>query len=54
MPDEAREVVFPQGVPVTMIDGKPAEVHGALRSKRLPGEPRHEEPDAVSTKPETQ
>jgi small conductance mechanosensitive channel len=30
MPDEAREVVFPQGVPVTVLDGKPADVHSAM------------------------
>jgi hypothetical protein len=49
MPDEAREVVFPQGVPVTMLDGKPADALGATPGKRLP---LHEEPDEVSTKAE--
>ena len=52
MPDEAREVVFPQGVPVTVLDGKPADAHGARPGKRLPAESRHEEVDAVSTKAE--
>ena len=52
MPDEAREVVFPQGVPVTMLDGKPEETHGAMPRKRLPAESPHEELDAVSTKAE--
>jgi len=49
MPDEAREVVFPQGVPVTVLDGKTAAVHGANQGKRLP---LHEELDEVSTKAE--
>ncbi|MGA7876126.1 MAG: mechanosensitive ion channel family protein [Desulfoferrobacter sp.] len=52
MPDEAREVVFPQGVPVTVIEGKPAEVHGAMPGKRPAAESLHEELDAVSTKAE--
>jgi small-conductance mechanosensitive channel len=52
MPDEAREVVFPRGVPVTVLDGKPADVHGAMPGKRLPAESRHEELDQVSTKAE--
>jgi xylulose-5-phosphate/fructose-6-phosphate phosphoketolase len=37
MPDEAREVVFPQGVPVTMLAEKPAE--GAGCSNRQSGSP---------------
>jgi len=52
MPDEAREVVFPQGVPVTVIDGKPADVLGAIPGKRLPDQSLHETLDAVSTKAE--
>jgi small conductance mechanosensitive channel len=52
MPDEAREVVFPHGVPVTVLDRKPADAHEAVPGKRLPAESRHEEPDAVSTKAE--
>ena len=52
MPDEAREVVFPQGVPVTVLDGKPADIRGAIPAKRLPAESPHEELDAVSTKAE--
>jgi small conductance mechanosensitive channel len=52
MPDEAREVVFPQGVPVTLIDGKPAETRGAAPGKQLPAESRHEELGVVSTKAE--
>ncbi len=52
MPDEAREVVFPQGVPVTVLEGKPADARDARPGKRLPAESRHEEVDAVSTKAE--
>jgi len=52
MPDEAREVVFPQGVPVTMLGGKPKETNGVLPGKRPPAELPHEELDAVSTKAE--
>ena len=52
MPDEAREVVFPQGVPVTVLEGKPADAHGAMPRKQLPTESLHEELDAVSTKAE--
>lgn len=52
MPDEAREVVFPLGVPVTVLDGKPADVHGAMLGKRLPAQSRHEELDQVSTEAE--
>lgn len=46
MPDEAREVVFPQGVSVTMIEGKAAEMRSSR--KRQP----EEEADAASTKAE--
>lgn len=53
MPDEAREVVFPQGIPVTMFEGKPAEAHVATEGKRLFTEARHTELDIVSTKAET-
>jgi small-conductance mechanosensitive channel len=52
MPDEAREVVFPQGVPVTMLDGKPADVLGAIPEKRLPDQSPSEELNSVSTKAE--
>ena len=53
MPDEAREVVFPQGIPVTMLEGKPAEAHAAAQGKRFSAEARHKELDVVSTKAET-
>lgn len=52
MPDEAREVVFPQGIPITMLEGKPAEAHAAAKGKRFSAEARHEELDVVSTKAE--
>ena len=52
MPDEAREVVFPQGVPVTVLDGKPADVHNAMPGRLLPPQSQPEELDAASTKAE--
>ena len=52
MPDEAREIVFPHGIPVTVLDGKLADAHGAMPEKGLPPESRHEELAAVSTKAE--
>lgn len=52
MPDEAREIVFPQGVPVTVLDGKATDGRGAVPGKRLPAESPDEEFDAVSTKAE--
>jgi len=53
MPDEAREIVFPRGLPVTMLDAiepptKEATINGsALKSSG--DSPRSEELDAVST-----
>ena len=52
MPDEAREVVFPEGVPVTMLAGKPAEEPDVRPSKQLPADSPQGEPAAVSTKAE--
>lgn len=52
MPDEAREVVFPQGIPVTMLNGKPRETHDVGPVKRLPAQPRRDELDAASTNAE--
>ena len=52
MPDEAREVVFPQGIPITMLDGKPAGTPGAQAEKHLAADGLSEEPDVVSTKAE--
>lgn len=52
MPDEAREVVFPQGIPITMLDGKPTGTSGAQAKAQLPVDAPPEEPDVVSTKAE--
>jgi small-conductance mechanosensitive channel len=52
MPDEAREVVFPQGVPVTMLEGKPAPARDTRKKKPLPADLPDGEPGAVSTKAE--
>jgi small conductance mechanosensitive channel len=52
IPDEAREVVFPQGVPVTVLAGKPADGFGAAPGKRKPDQSPDEKRDAVSTKAE--
>ena len=51
-PDEAREVIFPQGIPVTVLDAHLADAQGAMPGKELPPESRHEEFAAVSTKAE--
>lgn len=51
MPDEAREVVFPKGIPITMVDKKPTS-HEDGQGERLPGQSPREEVDAVSTKAE--
>jgi len=52
MPDEAREVIFPQGIPVIMNEGKPAEAQTTAQGKRFSAEARHVELDVVSTKAE--
>jgi small-conductance mechanosensitive channel len=52
MPDEAREVVFPEGVPVTILAGKPAEEPNVKPRKQLPADSPQGEPAAVSTKAE--
>jgi small conductance mechanosensitive channel len=52
MPDEAREIVFPQGVHVTLLDEKTTEVGDTLQEKRFPVETLPEDLDAVSTKAE--
>ena len=46
MPDEAREVVFPQGVPVTRIDATSMEIRSSRKH------PPEQDPDAASTKAE--
>ena len=52
MSDETREVVFPQGIPVTILAQKPTDAQGAAPGKRLPAESRHDELDVASTKAE--
>ena len=52
MPDEAREVVFPQGVPVTLLDRKQEAAKDAASLKPSSETPRSQGVDAVSTKAE--
>lgn len=52
MSDEAREVVFPQGIPITMVDGKPTGSPDAKAEEQLPANWPFEELDVVSTKAE--
>lgn len=52
MPDEVREVVFPQGIPVTLLAATPADVPVALPEKRHPTESPPEDLAVVSTKAE--
>lgn len=52
MPDEAREVIFPQAIPVTILNGKPGETHDNGQVNRLPAQPPREELDVPSTKAE--
>ncbi len=52
MPDEAREVVFPQGIPITLLDGKPDETPGAEPLKRPDASPPPVSLDSVATRAE--
>jgi hypothetical protein len=52
MPDEAREVVFPQGIPITMPVGTPTGTSDPRPAKPLPATRPPEEADLVSTKAE--
>jgi small conductance mechanosensitive channel len=52
MPDEAREIVFPQGVIVTVLKEEQADAHGAKPEKLFSAESLHEDLDTVSTKAE--
>ncbi len=52
MPDEAREVTFPQGIPVTMLEGKSTESNAVATTKQLHAEPQLDESDVASTKAE--
>lgn len=52
MPDEAREVVFPQGIPITFVDGKLAGTREVPQANRPAANEPSEEPDLVSTRAE--
>jgi small-conductance mechanosensitive channel len=52
MPDEAREVVFPQGVPVTVLEGTPDGTPDGRPGRQPPVVLPDEELDAISTKAE--
>lgn len=52
MPDEAREVIFPQGVPVTMLEAKSKAKQGAQAPAEAGTARAHPDSDAVSTKAE--
>lgn len=52
MPDEAREIVFPKGVPVTMLNGEARDVGSVRPPTRPPVESTHEKLDLASTKAE--
>lgn len=49
MPDEAREVIFPQGIPVTMLARKPAATDDVQADKRLPTQTPGDQVDVAST-----
>ena len=52
MPDEAREVVFPQGIPITVLDGKPVGTPDPRPRKPQPSDRPSGERDVVSTRAE--
>jgi small conductance mechanosensitive channel len=52
MPDEAREVVFPQGIPVTMVDGTQKDTGDRRPVRQLPVRPPGEEMHVASTRAE--
>ena len=53
MPDDAREVIFPQGVPVTLLDRKPDSAGDTGPQPRRPvAAPAAADTDAVSTQAE--
>lgn len=49
MPDGAREVVFPRGVPVTVLAEKPSTAQAGQQEIDSKTEVQHEKADAVST-----
>ena len=52
MPDEAREVVFPQGIPITVLNGNPLGTPAPQAPKPPPSEGPVDESGVVSTKAE--
>lgn len=52
MPDEAREVIFPQGIPITMLDRQSARAPDARPAERLPTPPPRDQPEVTCTKAE--
>ena len=52
MPDEAREVVFPRGIPVTLLADKPDETPSTEPLKRPDASPPPEALDSVATRAE--
>ena len=52
MPDEARGVVFPKGIPVTLIEGKPDVLQDSAITAPVTPQPPSSEAEDVSTKAE--
>jgi small-conductance mechanosensitive channel len=52
MPDEAREVIFPQGIPVTMLDRQPGATRDVEPVKRPSLQPPRDEADIPATRAE--
>lgn len=52
MPDEAHEVIFPQGIPITKIDATSTVIPEDRPEESLPDAEPTEYPDVVSTKSE--
>lgn len=52
MPDEAREVVFPRGIPITLLDGRPSESREAGSVGRRAAQLPNDELDTTSTRAE--
>lgn len=49
MPDEAREVIFPRGIPVTMLPPRPEPTRDAAPSMRSPGDAAQDQHQVAST-----
>lgn len=52
MPDEAREVIFPKGIPVEILETKAVGTHETRPDQQSPAESLQEVSDAASTKAE--